>query len=94
MMVESIMTGLAGSALGTLLGLAAAYYLQYAGFDISDALKQSSMLISDVIRARVTVGSYFIGFLPGLIASVVGTMFAGIGIYKRQTAQLFKELET
>ena len=94
MMVESIMTGLAGSALGTLLGLAAAYYLQYAGFDISDALKQSSMLISDVIRARVTVGSYFIGFLPGLIASVVGTMFAGIGIYRRQTAQLFKELET
>jgi len=45
------------------------------------------------MRARVTGWSYVIGFVPGLVASVVGTMFAGIGIYRRQTSQLFKELE-
>jgi putative ABC transport system permease protein len=93
MIGEAIVIGLVGSCLGTLLGLAGSYYLQHTGFDISNVLKQSSMLISDVIRARVTGGSYIIGFFPGLIASVVGTMFAGIGIYKRQTSQLFKELE-
>ena len=93
MIVESIAIGLAGSVLGTLIGLAGSYYLQQVGFDISSWLKQSTMLLSDVIRARVTGGSYVIGFFPGLIASVVGTMFAGIGIYKRQTSQLFKELE-
>jgi len=29
-----------------------------------------------------------------LLATVIGTMLAGIGIYRRQTASLFKELET
>jgi len=28
-----------------------------------------------------------------LISTVIGTMLSGIGIYKRKTAQLFKELE-
>jgi hypothetical protein len=28
-----------------------------------------------------------------VISTVVGTMLAGVGIYKRKTAQLFKELE-
>ena len=45
------------------------------------------------VRARVTPRSYVIGFPPGLMASVLGTMFAGIGVYRRQTSQLFKELE-
>jgi putative ABC transport system permease protein len=31
--------------------------------------------------------------MPGLIAPLLGTMAAGIGIYRRQTSQLFKELE-
>ena len=30
----------------------------------------------------------------GLIATVLGTMLAGIAIYKREMAQLFKELES
>jgi len=93
MVFESIVTGFVGSTLGTMVGLAASYYLQFKGLDFSNVLQKSTILISSVIRARVTGWSYVIGFFPGLIASVIGTLFAGIGIYKRQTSQLFKELE-
>jgi len=47
-----------------------------------------------VYRAVITNNAYYIGFIPGLFATVIGTMLAGIGIYRRQTASLFKELET
>ncbi|MBA7512023.1 hypothetical protein ES705_04022 [subsurface metagenome] len=93
MIYESIIIGFIGSILGTVLGLAISYYLQYTGIDFAAMMQKSTMLISNVMRARVTGWSYVIGFVPGLVASVVGTMFAGIGIYKRQTSQLFKELE-
>jgi len=45
-------------------------------------------------HVKIVPQAYFIGFIPGLIASSVGTMLSGIGIYKRNTAVLFKELET
>ena len=93
MIIESVCIGLAGSVIGTIAGLAASYYLQIVGFDISDMLQKSSIMISSVIRAKVSVTSYYIGFFPGVFASVLGTIFAGIGIYRRQTSQLFKELE-
>jgi putative ABC transport system permease protein len=70
-----------------------ARYLQVHGLDVSFLLKNSSMLISDVLRARVTPMSAVIGFLPGLGATLLGTLVSGIGIYRRQTAQLAKELE-
>ncbi|HCJ66496.1 MAG TPA: hypothetical protein DHV62_04015 [Elusimicrobia bacterium] len=93
LILESVGIGIAGSLLGTAIGLVASYWLQYVGLDISKMLQKSNILIPSVIRARVTETSYYIGFLPGLFASVLGTMFAGIGVYKRQTSQLFKELE-
>ncbi|MFH1288902.1 MAG: FtsX-like permease family protein [bacterium] len=94
MIFESIMIGIAGSVLGTIIGLSISFYMQYTGIDFSSMVPRSSMLLSNVIRAQVTPASYVIGFFPGVFASVIGSMFAGIGIYKRQTAQLFKELET
>jgi len=93
MIYESIIIGFIGSILGTIFGLAISYYLQYTGIDFAAMMQKSTMLISNVMRARVTGWSYVIGFVPGLVASVVGTMFAGIGIYRRQTSQLFQELE-
>jgi putative ABC transport system permease protein len=93
MMAESLMIGIAGSIAGTLIGLAIAYYLQVYGFDIGSMMKNSSMMISDVIRAQVTPFSFVVGFLPGMLATFLGTAIAGIGIYKRKTSQLFKELE-
>ncbi len=93
MLLESFMLGLIGSALGTIVGLAISTYLQNHGLDFSSFSKNSSLFMDNVFRAQVTPGSYVIGFIPGLIATVLGTTFSGIGIYKRQTSQLFKELE-
>lgn len=94
MLYEAVILGIIGSLLGTALGLAVAYYLQHQGIDLGALLKNSSMLFSSVLRARITPLSYVIGFLPGVLATVLGTAVSGIGIYKRQTSQLFKELET
>jgi len=93
MLLESLILGLIGSAIGTLLGLTFAYYLQIKGLNVGDVMKDSSMVVSTVLRARVSPLTYCIGFLPGTLATFLGTATAGIGIYKRQTSQLFKELE-
>jgi putative ABC transport system permease protein len=94
LIIESILIGMIGSLLGTCLGILISYYLQVHGIDISSMMKNASMLISDVIRAKVTPMSFVIGFIPGLAATILGTSISGIGIYKRQTSQLFKELES
>ncbi|MHC4149216.1 MAG: ABC transporter permease, partial [Planctomycetota bacterium] len=93
MLFESFMVSLVGSVIGTALGLTVGYWLQNTGIDLSSMFKSSSMLVSNVMRAQVTSASYVIGFIPGILATMLGTAVAGIGIYKRQTSQLFKELE-
>ncbi|MGD1044789.1 MAG: FtsX-like permease family protein [Bacteroidota bacterium] len=94
MIAESLMIGFAGSLIGTSIGLAFAYYMQVKGFNIGGMLKNNSIMIDNIIRAQITPVSYIIGFLPGMLATLFGTALSGIGIYKRQTSQLFKELET
>ena len=93
LIIESVLIGIIGSALGTLLGLAASLYLQEVGFDISEIFKGSKMLIPNIIRAQITPEAFYIGYIPGVLATVIGSMISGIGIFKRQTSQLFKELE-
>ncbi len=94
LLTESMMIGFIGSVAGTAIGLAIAYYLQVHGFDIGSILKDSTMMLPNVVRARITSFTFVIGFLPGLLATFLGTAMSGIGIYKRQTSELFKELET
>jgi putative ABC transport system permease protein len=94
LLVESLMIGLAGSVLGTSLGVLISHYLQVHGIDISPMLKNASMMISDVLRARVTRTSWFIGFVPGLLATFLGALMSGRGIFARQTSQLAKEFES
>ncbi len=93
MIYESILIGIIGSFFGTLVGLSFAFYLQSKGINISGMMQGATIMMPSVIRAQITPPAYFIGFLPGLISTVLGTMLSGIGIYKRKTAQLFKELE-
>lgn len=93
MIVEAIIVGMLGSVLGTILGLMFSYYMQIVGFDVSNYMQDSTMIMPNVIRSKVTADLYFIGFIPGVLAMVFGTMLAGVGIYKRETATLFKELE-
>jgi putative ABC transport system permease protein len=93
MIYESIMIGFAGSLIGTFFGLLFAWLIQRYGIDISGLMKGSSIMMPSTIRARISPSDYYLGFIPGLISTVIGTMLSGIGIYKRQTARLFKELE-
>jgi len=93
MIYESILIGFIGTGLGTIIGVALSYYFQKHGLDISGVTKGATMMMSNVMRARVSPISYVIGLIPGMLAMILGTIFAGIGIFKRQTSQLFKELE-
>ena len=93
MVLEAVFIGIFGSIIGTALGLGVSYWMQIVGMDFSGIFNRSAVMMTSVLRCRVTPTSYGIGFIPGLFASVIGTMFAGIGIFRRQTAQLFKELE-
>ena len=93
LIAEAIAVGLVGSIIGTGLGLLISFYMQENGIDISGMMKDATMMMSTVMRARVTPMSYFIGFIPGLLATVLGASLSGIGIYRRQTAQLTKEFE-
>jgi len=93
MIYESMAIGLFGSIAGTVFGLGCAYWMQVKGLDISNLMKNVNMMIPTIFRARITPATYYIGFFPGLLATVLGTALAGIGIYRRQTASLFKELE-
>ncbi len=94
MLVESILIGIIGSVLGTALGLGVAYYLQETGINVTSMMKHASIMFANILRARVTAVSYVIGFVPGLTATLLGTAIAGIGIFRRQTAQLTKELQS
>ncbi len=93
MLLESFMIGIIGSVIGTMIGLSFAYYLQIHGINMDSVLQKSSLLISNTMRAQVTPLSFVIGFIPGLLATISGSALAGLGIYKRETSQLFKELE-
>jgi putative ABC transport system permease protein len=93
LLYESILIGITGSVIGTALGLAISLYLQEYGIDIRETLRNSSIMMPNLIRAQITFTSFYIGFIPGLLATTIGTIFSGIQIYKRQTASLFKELE-
>ncbi|WCL80655.1 FtsX-like permease family protein [Saprospira sp. CCB-QB6] len=91
--LEALLIGFLGSLIGTIVGLGLCYYLQVYGIDLDGALDQSNVMMPAVFRAKLTVELLYIGFLPGLLASLLGSMLAGLGIYKRSTADLFKELE-
>jgi len=93
MMLESFLIGLFGSAAGLATGIVIALYLQNQGVDLGFMMKNASIMMPRVFRAHITPVTWYIGFIPGLVSTQIGTMLAGIGIYKRQTAQLFKELE-
>jgi putative ABC transport system permease protein len=93
MIAEALAIGLLGSAVGTMLALLPAYWLQARGFDVGSFMPNSSLMLNNVIRAHITTTTFFIGFLPGVLATAIGTAIAGIGVYRRQTATLMKELE-
>ncbi len=93
MIAESAFIGFAGSVIGVTIGMIISWIVEQKGFDFSGVMQNATMLMPGVFRTRITTESWFIGFIPGLIATVLGTMLSGIGIYRRETARLFKELQ-
>tara|TARA_S200000501_G_scaffold324646_2_gene322038 strand:+ start:2895 stop:4178 length:1284 start_codon:yes stop_codon:yes gene_type:complete len=96
MIIESLMVGFLGSTFGTIVGISITSYLQKVGIDYSkaiDSLNSSNFAMPNVFYPRVTAELFYIGFIPGILATVFGTMLAGRAIYSREMAQLFKELE-
>ena len=92
LIIESLLIGAIGSVVGTILGLSAAYYLQEYGISFGSAVQGGGMMMPEVFRADITPESFYIGFIPGLLSMTLGNALSGIGIYKRRTAVLFKEL--
>ena len=90
---EAVMIGIIGSVIGTAIGLGAAYYMQRHGLDISKITSNIGMMLPSVYKAEVTPALFYIGFFPGVFATVFGSALAGFAIYKRKTSQLFHELE-
>ncbi len=95
MITESLIIGLAGTVAGTAIGLGLSWLMQTYGLDISEFTQNSTsgIMMPNIVRSKITPPDFYIGLIPGVISTVAGTMLAGIGIYKRNTATLFKELE-
>ncbi|MBU2513093.1 FtsX-like permease family protein [bacterium] len=93
LVLEAVFIGIVGYIIGTILGLVPAYYLQENGIDFSNLTRGTSMMMSPVYRAQVTTTSFWIGIVPGVVSPVIGALVSGIRIFKRETSQLFNELE-
>lgn len=93
MIYESLIIGTMGSVTGVIVGMGLSWYLQTYGIDIGKMMQNATIMMPTVFHAHITTDTWFIGFIPGIFSTLIGTMLSGIGIYKRQTAQLFKELE-
>ena len=90
---ESVLIGVIGSLIGVVGGLLISWYLSVYGINYGDMMKGSTFMMPSVMRAHISLTTFYIGFIPGIFSTVIGASLAGIGIYKRQTANLFKELE-
>ena len=93
MIYESLLIGIIGSVIGVCVGMIFAFLLQHYGINFGVMMQNATIMMPTVMKARITEITWIIGFIPGILSTLIGTMLSGIGIYKRQTAQLFKELE-
>ncbi len=91
--IEALSIGILGSLAGSLLGGGVVYYLQEVGINMGDAFAQTGMMMNDVLRARVTVEGFLMGVCPGIVASVLGSLFSSVALFQRSEANLFRELE-
>ena len=93
LLFEGLMIGVIGSVIGTAIGLGLSYYVHVVGLDLSGMMQNSTLMIPTIVRTEISPEAYYIGFIPGVISMILGNALAGIGIYKRNTARLFNELE-
>jgi len=93
LLFEALLIGTIGSIVGTIIGFLIVLYLNIHGVDMSGMMQNSTMVMPSVMRTAITPTTYYIGFIPGIFSMILGNALAGVGIYKRETARLFNELE-
>jgi putative ABC transport system permease protein len=93
LILEGLLVGFIGTVIGMSIGLAISYMIQAHGVDFGGLMKNSTMMIPSVVRTVVTPAAFYIGFIPGMLSVLAGNALAGLRIYRRKTASLFKELE-
>ncbi|PKP00032.1 MAG: hypothetical protein CVU13_00525 [Bacteroidetes bacterium HGW-Bacteroidetes-8] len=93
LLFEALLIGTIGSIVGTVIGFLIVLYLNIHGVDMSGMMQNSTMVMPTVVRTAITPTTYYIGFIPGIFSMILGNALAGVGIYKRETARLFNELE-
>ncbi|UCD11902.1 MAG: ABC transporter permease [Nitrospinaceae bacterium] len=91
--VEAFMIGVLGSLAGCLIGGVIVYYLQEVGINMGDAFAKTGLMLSDVVRGRLSLQGFIMGIVPGMTASVLGSLIASLAVFKRSEATLFRELE-
>jgi putative ABC transport system permease protein len=94
LLAEALIVGIAGSALGLLIGSAVSLYFNNTGMDMSIYNRSSSMMSENMLYTSLNAQAVIASFIPGLLSTLMGAALAGIAIFKRDTSQLFKELET
>lgn len=94
LLIEALVVGLVGWMLGTALGLVPAWYLQEYGLNIQEMMSgETAMMLSNEIHGQIDAGVVLFSLIPGLLAPLLGVAVAGLGVFRRDTSQLFKELE-
>ncbi len=93
LLLEALLVGVIGSITGSFLGITATLLMQIYGIDVSGMMQGGTMMMPTIIRAKFSANMLYIGFIPGVFAMVIGNLLSGIAIYRRQTSNLFKELE-
>jgi len=93
MAMEALVIGILGSAAGCIIGGGLVYYLQEVGISTHGVFESSGLMMSDTIRARVSLNAFIFAVIPGITASVLGNLIANLAIFQRSEANLFRELE-
>jgi len=91
---EALIVGIAGGVLGVIIGSGISIYFNIHGMDMSVYNRSSNMMTENILYTSLTVKAIIASFIPGLVSTFLGAALAGIAIFKRDTSQLFKELET
>ena len=93
MLWEAGIIGVIGSIVGSLIGFLVAWPMQEYGMDFSVYMKQANIIAAGRMYALISAKAFLLGVIPGFSSIILGTAIAGINVFKRQTSQLFKELE-
>lgn len=91
--LESFFVGAVGSLAGCVVGGLFVFYMQEVGVNMGDAFSKSGLMINDIVRGRVSLEGFVRGIVPGMTASVAGSLIASLAIYQRTEANLFREME-